>query len=82
MYKFIDSNTIERYKGGFVVLEGKIYTNPSAEVLAAVGFKELVEGTKPEYDPETQYLQTTYTDGNVITVNYTVTNKPINNEEE
>ena len=75
MYKFIDSNTIERYRGGFVVLDGKIYTNPSAEILGAVGYKELTEGTNPEYDPATQYLKPTYTDGDVITVNYTIVNK-------
>lgn len=74
-YKFVDANTIEKYKGGFVVLDGKIHTNPGAEVLAAVGFKQLVEGARPEYDSATQYLNPSYTDGDIITVNYTIVNK-------
>ena len=72
MYKFINQNQTERYKGGFIVYDNKIYTNPTEETLRLAGYKELEEAEMPEYDPETQYVETTYEDGENITVVYTV----------
>ena len=72
MYKFINENKIEKFKGGFIVYDGKIYTNPTEETLRLAGYKELVESEKPEYNPETQYLEVSYRDGTDITIIYTV----------
>ena len=72
MYKFINENKIEKFKGGFIVYEGKIYTNPTEETLRLAGYKELDEGEMPEYDPATQYVEITYEDGEKIKVIYTV----------
>ena len=60
-YRFINEHTIEPYKKGFVILNNKIYTNPTDEVLLKAGFKDLDESKpEPEYNPETQYLETKY----------------------
>ena len=72
MYKFINENQIERYKGGFIVYDEKIYTNPKEEMLRLAGYKELDEGEMPEYNPETQYIETSYEDGEEIKAIYTV----------
>ena len=72
MYKFISETAIKKYKGGFIVYDGKIYTNPTEETLRLAGYKELDEGEKPEYDPETQYLEPSYIDGENVTVVYMV----------
>ena len=72
LYKFINENQIKPYKGGFVVLDNKIYTNPKEETLAKAGYKKLAEAEPPEYDEQKQYLKTTYKDGDVITPIYEV----------
>jgi hypothetical protein len=72
LYKFINENQIKPYKGGFVVLDNKIYTNPKEETLAKAGYKELAGVEKPEYDEQMQYLKTTYKDGDIITPVYEV----------
>ena len=72
LYKFINENQIKRYKGGFVVLDNKIYTNPKEETLAKAGYKPLADVELPEYDEQKQYLKTTYKDGDVITPVYEV----------
>lgn len=73
LYKFINENKIQKYKGGFVVINNRIYTNPKEEILKEAGYKPLSEGDKPEWDPQTQYLSETYRDdGDVITSIYTV----------
>ena len=72
LYKFINENQIKPYKGGFVVLDNKIYTNPKEETLAKAGYKSLAEVELPEYDKQKQYLKTTYKDGDVITPVYEV----------
>ena len=60
-YKFINEYTIEPYKKGFVILDNKIYTNPTEEVLLKAGFKDLKDDeAEPEYNPETQYLEIMY----------------------
>ncbi|MBQ6907357.1 MAG: hypothetical protein IJQ28_03170 [Clostridia bacterium] len=66
LYKFIDENSVERYSGGFIVLDNRIYTNPTEEIVRAVGYKDLVEDEKPEYDVMTQYLAEKYQDGETI----------------
>ena len=67
LYKFISENEIRKYKGGFVVLDNRVYTNPTEEIIRKAGFKCLKETQEPEYNPETEYLITTYQDGDEIT---------------
>lgn len=72
LYKFISETEIQKYKGGFVVIDNRIYTNPTEETVRKAGYKELVESPMPEYNEETEYIETTYVDGDVITAVYTV----------
>lgn len=72
LYKFVSENEIKPYKGGFVVINDRIYTNPTEETIRRAGFKDLVETELPEYDEQTQYLETKYKDGESITVVYEV----------
>lgn len=72
LFKFINENQIKPYKGGFVVLDNKIYTNPKEDTLVKAGYKPLAKVEKPEYDEQTQYLRTTYKDGDIITLVYEV----------
>lgn len=67
LYKFISEYEIQPYKGGFVVIDNRIYTNPTEETVRKAGYKELVESEMPEYDEQTQYVETKYKDGDVIT---------------
>lgn len=59
---------------GFVY--GNIQNNP--EILAQLGFFEVVEGTIPEYDPETQHLEPRYVQGEnqIIRNQIVVENQP------
>ena len=61
--KFINEQKVEAFKGGFIVLDNKIYTNPTEETLRKAGYKNLAIVTEPEYNPDTQYIVTTYEDG-------------------
>ena len=73
LYKFISETEIKKYKGGFVVVDNRIYTNPKEETVRLAGYKELKDAPIPEYNPETEYLETTYVDNeDFITVVYTV----------
>ena len=72
LYIYVNENTIKKYNGGFVVLKNRIYTNPKADIVAAAGYKALAEVELPEINAETQYIVTTYQDGEVITPVYTV----------
>ena len=72
LYKFISETEIEKYNGGFVVLDNRIYTNPTEEVIRKAGFKELVEVEEPTFDTEKEYLTLTYQDGEKITPVWTV----------
>ncbi len=76
LYKFINETTIKKYKGGFVVLNNRIYTNPKAEIIAAAGYKELKEVELPEHDVEKQMVITTYKNGEVITPIYEIVELP------
>ena len=72
LYK-LENGILKKFKGGFVVYNNRIYTNPKEEVIRLAGYKDLVYGEKPEYDVETQYLNAVYTeDDNSIYVNYEV----------
>ncbi len=62
LYKFINENKVKKYDGGFVVLGGRIYTNPKEETLRAVGFKPIVKADMPEYDESSQYITSVYID--------------------
>lgn len=73
LYKFIDENKIKKYKGGFVIVNNRIYTNPTKKTLKAAGYKQLVDAPIPEYNPDTQYLSVSYSDGEDIVKIYSVT---------
>ena len=75
-YKFINEYSIKPYKKGFVVLNNKIYTNPTDEVLYKAGYKDLIVAEQPEFNPDTHYLQIKYTDGEVITQDWEVLEIP------
>ena len=72
LYKFISENEIKKYKGGFVVIDNRIYTNPNEEIIKKAGYKELLDGPVPEINPREEYIETTYTNGKEITAVYTV----------
>ena len=76
LYKFINENEIQSYNGGFVVLDNRIYTNPTEEVVRKAGYKELVETEQPTFDPEMEYLSLTYQDGEKITEVWAVNEIP------
>lgn len=76
LYKFIDETKIQKYKGGFVVLNNRIHTNPSEEIVRKAGYKDLVDTPCPEYDKATQYIQTKYVDGDVISVTRAICDIP------
>lgn len=72
LYK-LENGRLKKFKGGFVVLNNRIYTNPKEEVIRLAGYKDLVYGKEPEYDAEKQYLMETYTeDDTKIYVGYEV----------
>ena len=74
LYRFINENEIKKYNGGFVVVNNRIYTNPTEEKIREAGYKELVYCDKPEYDSKTQYLTEVYSEEDtVIKVRYEVT---------
>ena len=72
LYKFISETEIKKYKGGFVVVDNRIYTNPKEETIRLAGYKELAEVEIPKYNPEIEYIILTYQDGEKITPCYTV----------
>ena len=71
LYKFISDNEVQKYKGGFVVINDRIYTNPTEEIVKKAGFKELEEGPVPEINPHEEYIERIYVDGDKITAVYT-----------
>ena len=73
LYKFINETHIQKYNGGFVVLDNRIYTNPTEETVRKAGYKELAIRPMPEYDAEKEYVETKYVviDDRIVTV-YTV----------
>jgi len=81
-YKFIDEYTVEKYEGGFLVLDGKIYTNPTATTLKSAGYKTITKGEMPEYDVKTQYVLAHYKDGKTIKCTYDVVTLPEVSDDE
>lgn len=87
LYKLKDRG-LKKFKGGFVVLNNRIYTNPTEETVRLAGYKDLVYYVRPEYNEETQYLNEVYTeDDTTIYVDYEVVDIPEmeegeNNEKE
>ena len=72
LYK-LENGRLKKFKGGFVVLNNRIYTNPTEEIIRKTGYKDIVYGETPEYDEETQYLNEVYTeDDTAVYVNYEV----------
>lgn len=72
LYK-IEDGKLKKFKGGFVVLNNRIYTNPSEEIIRNAGYKEIVRGEMPEFNDELQYPVEVYTeDENNIYVNYKI----------
>ena len=77
----LENGTLKKFKGGFVVLDNRIYTNPTEEVVRQAGYKDVVYGEKPEYNEETQYLNTVYTeDDTTIYENYEVVDIEVEEE--
>ena len=62
-YKFISETQIEEYTKKYVIVDEMQISHPSAETLLKAGIKPLVEGPMPEYDENTQYLESYYEDG-------------------
>ena len=60
LYKFISENEIKKFKGGFVVIDNHIYTNPKEEMVKKAGYKPLMDTPVPEFDIETEYVAITY----------------------
>lgn len=76
-FKFISSTEIKPYNKGFIVFNGKIYTNPKEEQLKMAGYKTLVSLDKPEFDAVTQCLSLTYKDTDeAIVEEYAVVDLP------
>lgn len=68
LYKFISETEIKKYKGGFVVIDNRIYTNPTEETVRKAGYKPMALVETPEINPEVEYVEVTYRDdGNIIT---------------
>ena len=69
----LENGMLKKFKGGFVVLDNRIYTNPTEETVRKAGYKDVVYGGVPEYDEATQYLQEVHTeDDTTIYVSYEV----------
>lgn len=62
LYKFINENKIKQYDGGFIVLDNRIYTNPSSKTIKKAGYKSLKRVARPQYDKNNEYLKVTYQD--------------------
>lgn len=70
-YKFIDENTIKKYKNGFIIYDNTIHANPDEATLRLAGYKPLSDN--PPEVGENQYLTRTYADcDDCITAVYTV----------
>lgn len=77
LYKFVSETEIKPYKGGFVVTKDNILiSNPTEEDLRKDDYKDKIETERPVYDEKTQYLESKYINGDVITVVYEVKDIP------
>ncbi len=59
--KLISDNSIEMLKNGLLIIDGRVYANPSQERLKAQGYKPLLSEDEPEYDKENEFLERIYT---------------------
>lgn len=76
LYK-LENDTLKKFKGGFVVLNNRIYTNPTEDTVRKAGYKDAVFADEPEYDEATQYLKPVYTeDDTTIHVDYEIMDIP------
>ena len=66
--KIIDGNL--QIAGQIITTDKGFISNPKAEQLIELGYKEIDYAEKPEYDKEEEKLQEVYTDGDKITVSY------------
>ena len=68
IYKYISEKQIRRFSGWWKTEDNTIVTNSEAEryAIASGEWKPLVVEDEPTYDPETQYLDYHYVDGEVI----------------
>lgn len=60
-----------------------VITSPTDEMLKYIrGYKDVTEAEPPEYDPETQYLETSYTETDTaISVSYEVKEMEVQTDE-
>lgn len=60
-----------------------VITSPTDEMLKYIrGYKDVTDTEQPEYDPETQYLETIYTETDTgITVSYEVKEMEVQTDE-
>lgn len=56
LYKIIKEK-MQKYNGGFVVIDNMIHTNPTEDIVKKAGYKPKIEDEQPEYNIETQYLE-------------------------
>ena len=63
--------------------EKVVITSPTDEMLKYIrGYKDVTETEPPEYDPETQYLETIYTETDTaISVSYEVKEMEVQTDE-
>ena len=79
----LENGALKKFKGGFLVFNNRIYTNPTEETLRKAGYKNIQYGTVPDYDIETQYLEEVYTeDDTTIYVAYEAKDIEITEEGE
>lgn len=76
--KYKNEKQIERYRG-YVIIDGTTYVN-NEEKAREAGFKDLVIEEQPEFNPETEWLDNYYVDGEVITQKWVV--MPIEVEDD
>ena len=79
----LKNGMLKKFKGGVVVFDNRVYTNPTEESIRKAGYKDLVyTEPKPEYDEKTQYLNEVYTeDDTTIYVGYEVVDIVIPEDE-
>ena len=61
LYKLVNGQ-LKKYNGGFVVLDNRIYTNPTDEVIKQAGYKPMITDEEPEYNAETHYIEKVHKD--------------------
>lgn len=66
--KIIDGNLV--LAGSIITTDKGTTTNPKAEQLIELGYKEIEYSEKPTYDKEEEKLKEVYTDGDKITISY------------